>query len=364
MARLGLGPRWRCLKANDINEKKARTYALNFPPGDEYLVKDVAEITMDELRGAPAALAWASFPCQDLSLAGPRNGLKGVRSGTFWPFWNLIRQLRQEGRSVPLVVLENVVGAISSHDGKDFKAIIKAFADEGYCSGAIVIDAINFLPQSRPRLFIIGAKNGMTSLSRVTTDAPSELYHPESLFKAYKSLPRKTAASWVWWKLPAPPPRSQSLDDIIEEEPMGVDWHPARVTKDILNMMSERNLEKVREAKASGERIVGTIYKRTRKDDSGNGVQRAEVRFDQISGCLRTPAGGSSRQTIIVIEGRRVRTRLISLREAARLMGVPDSYMLPENYNEAYHLMGDGLAVPAVSWLERHVLRPLAKSSA
>jgi DNA (cytosine-5)-methyltransferase 1 len=41
--------------------------------------------------------------------------------------------------------------------------------------------------------------------------------------------------------------------------------------------------------------MVGGIYKRTRLDDEGFKVQRAEIRFDDVAGCLRTPAGGSSR---------------------------------------------------------------------
>ena len=45
-------------------------------------------------------------------------------------------------------------------------------------------------------------------------------------------------------------------------------------------------------------------------------------------------------------------------------MGVPDSYPLPVRYKDAYHLFGDGLAVPVVSWLERHLLRPLARATA
>jgi DNA (cytosine-5)-methyltransferase 1 len=108
--------------------------------------------------------------------------------------------------------------------------------------------------------------------------------------------------------------------------------------------------------------LVGTVYRRTRPDGDGNGVQRAEVRFDNISGCLRTPVGGSSRQTIMIVEGNRVRSRLLSSREAARLMGVPEDYPLPANYNEAYHLLGDGLVVPVVAWLGKHLLGPLALS--
>ena len=101
--------------------------------------------------------------------------------------------------------------------------------------------------------------------------------------------------------------------------------------------------------------IVGTVYKRTRRD-GGRRIQRAEARFDGGAGCLRTPAGGSSRQLVVVVNGSKVRTRLISSRETARLMGLPDEYVLPANYNEAYHLTGDGVAVPVVRFLAEQVL--------
>jgi DNA (cytosine-5)-methyltransferase 1 len=123
--------------------------------------------------------------------------------------------------------------------------------------------------------------------------------------------------------------------------------------------MSPLHQRKVALAKASGRRTVGAIYRRTRADERGGSLQRAEVRFDGISGCLRTPAGGSSRQSILVVEGRSIRSRLLSPREAARLMGLPDSYKLPENYNEAYHLAGDGVAVPVVRFLAEQLLEPL-----
>jgi DNA (cytosine-5)-methyltransferase 1 len=127
--------------------------------------------------------------------------------------------------------------------------------------------------------------------------------------------------------------------------------------------MSPLHLEKLRSAQLLEEKTVGTVYRRTRPNQDGVMVQRAEIRFDQIAGCLRTPVGGSSRQTIVVVEGRKVRSRLLSPREAARLMGVPDDYPVPERYNDAYHLFGDGLAVPVVRWLNLNLLLPLATAS-
>ena len=156
MARGGLGESWRCLFANDFDRKKAESYRANWG-GDELHVGDVRELSTARLPGR-ADLVWASFPCQDLSLAGAGAGLKGERSGTFWPFWDLMKALRQEGRAPALIVLENVCGALTSHGGKDFTKICEALAKERYRFGALVIDAALFVPQSRPRLFIIAAR--------------------------------------------------------------------------------------------------------------------------------------------------------------------------------------------------------------
>ena len=87
-------------------------------------------------------------------------------------------------------------------------------------------------------------------------------------------------------------------------------------------------------------------------------MQRFEARFDGVAGCLRTPAGGSSRQIIVAVDKGAVRTRLMSPREAARLMGLPEDYMLPASTTAALKLCGDGVCVPVVSWLAGAVFEP------
>lgn len=359
MARVGLSTNWECLFANDFDPKKAASYSLNW--GDDHLhVGDVAEITTNDLPGHPD-LAWASFPCQDLSLAGGGAGLKGDRSGTFWPFWELMARLEDEERAPHLIVLENVCGALSSHGGKDFSAICSALSRGGYRVGALVMNAAHFVPQSRPRLFIVGARKASVPLpSELCADGPGDTWHSSALIEAYEKLPKSSKKSWTWWSLPSPIPRSSIFADLVEDRPLGVKWHTAADTKRLLGMMTPVNLAKVEAAKKAGRRMVGTIYRRTRADGpNGEKMQRAEVRFDDVAGCLRTPGGGSSRQTIMVVDGNRVRSRLLSPREAARLMGLPDTYLLPKKYNEAYHLAGDGVAVPVVRFLAEHLLEPL-----
>jgi DNA (cytosine-5)-methyltransferase 1 len=154
----------------------------------------------------------------------------------------------------------------------------------------------------------------------------------------------------------------RTLRSLIEDRPTGTVWHAEYETRRLLRLMASPHRKKVEDALRVGGCHVGTIYKRTRPNRTGEMAQRAEVRFDGISGCLRTPVGGSSRQTVIIANKGSVRTRLLSPREAARLMGVPDNYPLPTGYNDAYHVFGDGVAVPVVGWLEKHLLRPLAAS--
>nr|VFK06514.1 MAG: DNA (cytosine-5)-methyltransferase 1 [Candidatus Kentron sp. LPFa]VFK22945.1 MAG: DNA (cytosine-5)-methyltransferase 1 [Candidatus Kentron sp. LPFa] len=357
MARAGLGSGWECLFANDFDHKKSAAYCENW--GDEALKTcDVGLLKTQDLPGC-ADLAWASFPCQDLSLAGGGAGLKGERSGTFCPFWDLMKAMSKDGKPPTMIVLENVTGALTSHGGKDFSAICGALANERYAFGAIIVDAALFVPQSRPRLFIIAVRSSSAIPASLIGEGPQSPSHTRSLQAAHSKLPWDIKENWIWWRLDAPGKRAAALSDIIENDPKDVAWNTPEQTDRLLAMMSDVNLAKIQAAKKRGRKIVGAIYKRTRRDETGRRVQRAEVRFDDVAGCLRTPAGGSSRQIIIMVHGENIETRLISSRETARLMGIPDDYVLPPRYNEAYHLTGDGVVVPVVRHLAAHILEPL-----
>ena len=364
MARAGLGPAWQCLFANDFEPMKGRAYRENWNGGHDLLVDDINNVTPSQLAHE-ADLAWASFPCQDLSLAGTYKGIghwqdkQQTRSGTFWVFWRLMQSLQKEGRAPRIVVLENVYGVLTSNEGRDFAAIGTAFSSAGYRFGALMVDARHFVPQSRPRVFIVGVRDDVEVPAALLGGEAHPIWHPPRMQEAVAGLSRAARKHWLWWNLPTPPARALHFVDVIEDAPTGVKWDTAERTQKLLGMMSEANRKKVREAQKAGRRMVGGVYKRTRLDEEGNKVQRAEVRFDDIAGCLRTPSGGSSRQSILVVEGRKIRSRLLSPREAARLMGLPDSYRLPPNYNDAYHIAGDGVAVPVVRHLAEHIFEPL-----
>ena len=353
MARAGLGNQWDCLFANDFDEKKAKSYRENW--GDEeLLVEDVAKLSTFDLPDEPD-LVWASFPCQDLSLAGNGAGLKGYRSGTFWPFWKLVNGLQAERRPPKVVVLENVCGLLTSHGGNDFRTLCQTVSNSGYRFGAIIADTIHFIPQSRPRLFIVAIREDIAIEGAC---APTSMWHGKRLTDAYRGLSEPLKMRWIWFNLPEPPTRNMFLRDLLDPDDKVSTWNCDEQTKNLIAMMNPINRTKLERAIALGGRQVGAVYKRTRHEIGGK-AQRAEIRFDGIAGCLRTPGGGSSRQSIVIVEDGSVRSRLLTPRETGRLMGLPDDYLLPYNSNDAYHLTGDGVAVPVVQFIAHHVIEPL-----
>jgi DNA (cytosine-5)-methyltransferase 1 len=356
MARAGLEPEWRCLFANDVDARKGAAYAANWGSG-QLCIADVASLRAADLPGE-ADLAWASFPCQDVSLAGAGAGLDGARSSAFWGFYAAMRALAPDRRAPRLIVLENVAGVLTSKGGADFAAICAALQGLGYRFGALTIDAAHFVPQSRLRVFVVAVRRDYAPPARLVSPAPPSHHASAALKRAASALPAAVAADWLWWRAPEPPRANLRLVDCLDEDP-GSRWHSSEQTERLLVALSPASRRDVALARESGEPTVGALFRRTRPDGLGGVRVQAEARFDGLAGCLRTPGGGSSRQFLIVIAGDKTRTRLMTPREAARLMGLADAYVLPSRATDAFHLVGDGVATPVVRFLSETLLLPL-----
>lgn len=347
MARAGLGRR--PLFANDFDAAKADAYADNW--AERPLVADVWRLTPADIPGR-ADLAWASSPCQDFSLAGARAGLAGERSSALLGWWRLIQALDAEGRAPDTLVVENVVGLLTASGGRDFAALCDALAGSGYWVGALELDAAAFLPQSRPRVFVLATRSDVAGLTRETPEGP---FHSRAVQAAHAALPESVRRTWVWWRLPAPPRPNLRLADLLEPDAGVRCWFSPAKTAALVEGMAPLHRARLAQALRSPARTVAAAYRRTR-----DGRPRTEARFDGLAGCLRTPAGGSSRQIVLVVQDGEVRVRWLLPREAARLMGLPDDYRLPQGSTAALKLLGDGVAVPVVRHLAEHLLTPLA----
>ncbi len=350
LVRLGLAPDFETVWANDNCPRKGEIYVANHG-SREFHLNDIKRVVGRDIP--PADLAWASFPCQDLSLAGNLNGMtSGTRSGLFWEWVRVLWEMRESGTLPPVLVAENVVGFISSDQGRHFHQAYKALRELGYRAGAVVMNASAFVPQSRPRAFMVAVRDGI-DLSRLSQRLPSEIFHTPGMVRTAMLL---NDPSWVWWSMPSPSKVRKSFSEVCERT---APYDPLEKTLRLCDMLSPKNKDKIDFARKTNGYFAGTAYRRTRPDENGAKVQRLEVRFDGLAGCLRTPNGGSSRQTVILVENGVVRSRLMTTRECARLMGAPDTYKLPGTYNDGYRAMGDAVAVPVTRWLTKHLLRPL-----
>ena len=325
--------------SNDICPKKAAVYTANHGSGHFHLgsIEDISGSSIPQ-----GDIVWASFPCQDLSLAGKMGGLGASRSGLFWEWLRVLDEMPEPPK---VIALENVTGLLSSNGGEDYRLLHQALRARSYKIGPVLIDARHWLPQSRPRVFVVAVQEQLDTTD--FEDLGPNWLHSDSVTQVISSLEGS-----VFWSMSFPKCRSKTLSEIIDWK--APEFDEAK-TERLLSIIAPRHVSLL-ESIPKSQRAVFPGYRRTR-----NGKQVLELRFDNISGCLRTAEGGSSRQFLILHEKGEWSARLITTREAARLMGAPDSYKLSANYNDAYSAMGDAVAVPVVSHLAEHLLAPLAK---
>ncbi|WP_308920652.1 DNA cytosine methyltransferase [Janthinobacterium sp. J1-1] len=329
--------------ANDIDAKKAAVYTANHS-GKHFHLGSIADVKGSDLP--VAQLAWASFPCQDLSLAGQTGGIHGKRSGLVWEWLRVIDEMPDPP---PFLVAENVLGLVSSSGGAHYRTLHEALVQRGYKVGAMVIDAVHFVPQSRPRIFVVAVKRELSIPPELERSTPGWC-HPEAVRKAAVGLP-----DWVWWDLPQPTARVKPLSDIIDFDAA---YSDAKADERNLRLISPKQADFLN-AIPEHELVVAPGYKRMR-----GSKQVLELRFDNVAGCLRTPSGGSSRQVLVIRENGKLQSRLLTVRETARLMGAPDTYKIPGTYTDGYKAMGDAVAVPVAEWLAAKLLFPLASANA
>jgi DNA (cytosine-5)-methyltransferase 1 len=351
LARMGLeGAGFRVAWANDYEPDKWDLYRSHFNDtegsGHDFVLGDVGAVQADQLP-RDAKLAWGSSPCTDLSLAGSRGGLRAGESNAFWQY---IRILEELGDNRPEVaVLENVVGLATSHGGDDLAAAVRAFNDLGYSVDVLSLDARRFIPQSRPRLFLVGAMKPPQD----TAEPNSEL-RPDWLQAVYGDPTLRTHRA----PLPAPPaPLLSGLGDYVETMPSSDErWWDATRTESFVASLSPVQRDRIADMRRGQGVKYRTAYRRTR-----NGVAVWEVRPDDISGCLRTARGGSSKQAVVKLGNKRLQVRWMTPLEYARLMGAGDYNLSGARTNQALFAFGDAVAVPAVSWLAKHYLMPLVR---
>ena len=360
---------WNCVWANDISSDKQEIYVENFGE-DDFWLGDIWDVAKNSsLIPNDIFLYTASFPCTDLSVAGGRAGLAGKESGTLNALFEILKNKKKVGSAPRVVLLENVKGFLTSHNGKDVEQTVKYFSELGYFVDIIELDAIDFTPQSRPRVFIIAVegklanqsmkiKNGLDLFDSWWADFEKFPYLRSDNIK--KIILSNEDLNWALIDINMPIKSSSRLSDIIETEiPDDSDlwWNDIRQDH-LLDQMSDNHKSSLFKMIEGSDYSYGTVYRRTRK-----GKPMAEFRTDGYAGCLRTPRGGSSKQIVIRAGKGNWKVRLLTSREYARLQGVRDCFRLPENANKGYFAMGDAVSVPVINYIAENVLNYLYSRS-
>ena len=225
-----LAPYFELAWANDIAPDKASVFKANH---HETLFQ-LGSIT--DVKGADlpeAFLSWGSFPCQDLSVAGKAEGIRAKRSGLVWEWLRVIDELPSRPS---VVVAENVVGLLSSASGANYRELHDDLVKRGYKVGAMVLDAERWVPQSRPRVFVVGVAEDI-AISPELLDVGPNWAHTSAVVKVAANLD-----NWLWWKMPEPQSRQKTLFDIIEWDAPCFDEEKSQKT---LALIPEPHIERL-----------------------------------------------------------------------------------------------------------------------
>ena len=368
LVREGLSPDgWECVWANDISQDKKETYVRNYGENDFFLDDVWNVVKSPSIIPDNAFLYTASFPCTDLSVAGGRAGLAGSESGTLNAVLEIIALKKKNGTHPKVVLLENVKGFLTSHRGMDVANTVQIFSELGYYVDLIELDAYFFTPQSRSRVFLVAVEAEIAGSVMCIKKKGSILddwwaifdENPELRSVKVKNIVKQNESlNWGLFNIPTPQRTTLVLDDVVETsiEEESILWWSDERKEHLFNQMSDSHQSTLREMSSQKHYSYGTVYRRMRK-----GKSTAELRTDGVAGCLRTPRGGSSKQILIRAGFDGWRVRLLTSREYARLQGVREDFVLPENANKGYFAMGDGVCVPVIKYLSNRVLTPLFK---
>lgn len=350
LMRSGLSPKgWSIAFANDLDPGKYKMYRGEFDDAEKhFLLGDVHKIPIDAVPSV--TLATASFPCNDLSLAGMRKGLKGKGSSAFWGFIRVLEEMKD--RRPPLVLVENVPGFLTSHKGADLEKALLALNRLGYCVDPFILDAAHFVPQSRKRLFIVAVLEALET--KVGAQIDSEIESPLRPKRLADFIRDHPEIRWKIRPLPIPPTNETRLEAILEElPPEAEEWWSSERAERLLGQMAPRHRAEAEEMIGQDEFSYAAAFRRTRK-----GTPMVELRRDGLAGCLRTSRGGSARQILFKAGEGKYSARLLTPRECARLMGA-DDYKIAVPVGQALFGFGDAVCVPVIEWIAEYYLNPL-----
>ncbi len=308
----------RCVFTSEWNKFAQKTYLANFPQTQDHVfIGDITEV--DEKDIPDHEILLAGFPCQPFSIAGVSkknalgrpHGFECTTQGTL--FFDVARIIAE--KQPKAFLLENVKNLLSHDKGNTFKVIIQTLRDElGYEVHYKVIDGQHFVPQHRERILIVGFK-GSTDFS--------------------------------WDALQLPKKGEMRLSSIL---------HPQDGSEQPEEPFTIGSGAKVNSKYTLTPKLWAYLQAYAEKHrKAGNGFGFGLVSDNDIARTLsaRYYKDGSE---ILVSQGKRKRPRRLTPRECARLMGFPDSFIIPVSDTQAYRQFGNSVIMPVMKEVARIIV--------
>ncbi len=355
--RVAFAGRLNCVYAVDFSKAKAAVYSDNFGDG-EIIVKDIREIKEGELP--PSGMWWVSSPCTDFTSAGKGAGMEGPQGALIFQTVRLLHACLRQGTAPSVVVMENVEGLVTMSAGAVFVALVTALVSAGYVLGAMMMDAADFLPQSRPRVFLVAVRRGIAIPAALVADSPTAHWHSSAIIRAVASLRSLEKENFVWWRLPVPQARQINLIDIVEPmDSPNLKWRNRGDVNHQLSLLGTRDRVRLKQARATGRDVYGTVANKPGKNKS----RYLSLRTDGTAGCQMGKVDLRYQQFCRILGKARPGIRPATRIEMGRLMGLPQGFKLPASVAATAKACGDGVAVPVIEWLLTHLLEPLLEAA-
>lgn len=260
-------------------------------------VGDITKIPSDEIPDHDILVG--GFPCQAFSIAGKRLGFEDTRGTLFFEIARILKAKRPRA-----FLLENVRNLVSHDHGNTFKTIINTLNELDYKVYYSLLKARDFgVPQNRERIFIVG-------FDKKTVEKHGDFKFPE---------PQSHAGTKV--------------GNILEKD---VDDRYT-ISDNLWAGHKRRKIQNKKDGKGFG-------YCLFNKDSEYTSTISARYYKD-----------GSE----ILIEQKGKNPRKITPREAARLQGFPDDYIIPVSDTQAYKEFGNSVAVPVIRAIAQEMLKVL-----
>jgi len=337
----GMKCAWQC----EIDKQARSVLAAHWP--NTAIIEDVRNVGTGTVEHVD--LICGGFPCQDVSVAGKREGLAGERSGLWFEFLRVLDELRPQW-----AVIENVPGLLSSNKGRDFATILQGLVKCGYGVSWRILDAQYFgVAQRRRRVFIVGSLGDGRS-AEVLFEREGLFGHPPKINEQWQGITPPIANGINGSGLRGRQPGSAAT---LVGAAVAFQQNQRNEIRDLGDLVgsiqAQPGMKQQNYVFFGGNNRSGTINQST----ALNTKQRRDFNSETFILGDGRPGRATLRQgRTTELYSSHGRPRRLTPIECERLQGFPDNWTSGQKDAARYRQLGNAVAVSVAQWIASRIL--------